>query len=77
MQAKGDATSADEARGLLEDAVAFAGVSKYPARVKCALMGWMAFKDAASAAASARAHPTAADRRAQHERRRPNPRDQG
>jgi len=25
------------------DGVAFAGVSKYPARVKCALLGWMAF----------------------------------
>lgn len=32
---------------LLEDAVAFAGVAKFPARVKCALLGWMAFKDAA------------------------------
>jgi nitrogen fixation NifU-like protein len=31
---------------VLEDAVAFAGVSKYPARVKCALLGWMAWKDA-------------------------------
>jgi nitrogen fixation NifU-like protein len=28
------------------DGVAFAGVSKYPARVKCALLAWMAFKDA-------------------------------
>jgi len=28
------------------DGVAFAGVSKYPARVKCALLGWMAFTDA-------------------------------
>jgi nitrogen fixation NifU-like protein len=36
---------------LLEDAIAFAGVSKYPARVKCALLGWMAFKDAAVQAA--------------------------
>jgi nitrogen fixation NifU-like protein len=35
---------------VLEDAVAFAGVSKYPARVKCALLGWMAFKDAVSRA---------------------------
>jgi len=34
----------DEA--VLEDAIAFAGVAKYPARVKCALLGWMAFKDA-------------------------------
>jgi nitrogen fixation NifU-like protein len=28
------------------DGVAFAGVSKYPARVKCALLGWTAFTDA-------------------------------
>jgi len=32
---------------ILEDAVAFAGVSKFPSRIKCALLGWMAFKDAA------------------------------
>ena len=32
--------------GVLEDAVAFAGVARYPARVKCALLGWMAWKDA-------------------------------
>ena len=31
---------------VLGDAVAFAGVSRYPARVKCALLPWMAFKDA-------------------------------
>jgi nitrogen fixation protein NifU and related proteins len=31
---------------LIGDGVAFAGVSKYPARVKCALLGWMAFMDA-------------------------------
>ena len=31
---------------LLEDGVAFAGVAKYPARVKCALLPWMAFKEA-------------------------------
>ena len=36
---------------LLEDAVAFAGVSKYPGRVKCALLPWMAFKDAVARAA--------------------------
>ncbi|HCU48505.1 MAG TPA: SUF system NifU family Fe-S cluster assembly protein [Micromonosporaceae bacterium] len=35
----------DEA--VLGDAVAFAGVARYPARVKCALLPWMAFKDAA------------------------------
>jgi nitrogen fixation NifU-like protein len=31
---------------VLEDGVAFAGVAKFPARVKCALLSWMAFKDA-------------------------------
>jgi nitrogen fixation NifU-like protein len=35
----------------LGDGVAFAGVAKYPVRVKCALLGWMAFKDAAARAA--------------------------
>ena len=43
MQSKG-AISGDEE--ILEDAIALAGVSKFPARVKCALLGWMAFKDA-------------------------------
>jgi nitrogen fixation NifU-like protein len=31
---------------VLGDGVAFAGVARYPARVKCALLPWMAFKDA-------------------------------
>ncbi|MDA8369404.1 MAG: SUF system NifU family Fe-S cluster assembly protein [Nocardiopsaceae bacterium] len=31
---------------VLEDAAAFVGVSKYPARIKCALLAWMAWKDA-------------------------------
>ena len=35
---------------VLEDAMAFAGVSKYPARIKCALLGWMAWKDATAKA---------------------------
>lgn len=35
---------------LIGDGVAFAGVSKYPARVKCALLGWLAFKDAVAQA---------------------------
>ncbi len=30
----------------LEDGIAFQGVSKFPVRVKCALLGWMAVKDA-------------------------------
>jgi nitrogen fixation protein NifU and related proteins len=38
---------------VLEDGVAFAGVAKYPARVKCALLSWMAFKDATAQAVAA------------------------
>ena len=30
----------------LLDGVAFQGVAKFPVRVKCALLGWMALKDA-------------------------------
>jgi nitrogen fixation NifU-like protein len=42
---------------VLGDGIAFAGVAKYPARVKCALLGWMAFKDAlAQASATTHAH---------------------
>lgn len=33
---------------VLGDGVAFGGVSKYPARVKCALLGWKAFQAATS-----------------------------
>lgn len=40
---------------VLGDGIAFAGVAKYPARVKCALLGWMAFKDALAQAMAARA----------------------
>jgi nitrogen fixation protein NifU and related proteins len=53
MQAKGDPAVAEKLEDSLEDAVAFAGVSKYPARIKCALMGWMALKDASARALSA------------------------
>jgi nitrogen fixation protein NifU and related proteins len=47
MRSKG-AGEPDE--DVLEDAVAFSGVSKYPARIKCALLGWMAWKDATARA---------------------------
>jgi nitrogen fixation NifU-like protein len=35
---------------LLGDGIAFAGVARYPARVKCALLSWMAFRDATTRA---------------------------
>ncbi len=43
MQSKGQLEPDED---VLEDAIAFAGVSKYPARVKCALLAWMAWRDA-------------------------------
>ena len=51
MRTKGDTGAVIEAdEDVLEDAVAFEGVSKYPARIKCALLGWMAWKDATAQA---------------------------
>ncbi len=47
MQSRG-AVEPDE--DVLGDGIAFAGVAKFPARVKCALLPWMAFKDAAARA---------------------------
>jgi nitrogen fixation NifU-like protein len=47
MQSQGQVEPDEE---VLEDAVAFAGVSKYPARIKCALLAWMAWKDATAQA---------------------------
>ena len=44
MSGRGQVTPDEE---VLGDGVAFAGVAQYPARVKCALLPWMAFKDAA------------------------------
>jgi nitrogen fixation protein NifU and related proteins len=43
MTGRGDAEPDEE---VLGDGVAFAGVARYPARVKCALLPWMALKDA-------------------------------
>jgi nitrogen fixation NifU-like protein len=49
MQGRG---SVEPDEDVLEDAIAFAGVAKFPARVKCALLSWMAWKDAASQVAA-------------------------
>ena len=43
MQGKGQVEPDEE---VLEDGIAFAGVAKFPARIKCALLSWMAWKDA-------------------------------
>ena len=47
MQGRGQVEPDED---VLEDGVAFAGVAKFPARVKCALLGWMAWKDATAQA---------------------------
>jgi nitrogen fixation protein NifU and related proteins len=44
---------------VLEDAIAFAGVARFPARVKCALLSWMAWKDATSRIVSSAANADA------------------
>jgi nitrogen fixation NifU-like protein len=49
MQGRGTVEPDEE---VLEDGVAFAGVAKFPARVKCALLGWMAWKDATAQVAA-------------------------
>ncbi|RKT56323.1 Fe-S cluster assembly sulfur transfer protein SufU [Saccharothrix australiensis] len=52
MQGRGQVEPDED---VLEDGIAFAGVAKYPARVKCALLGWMAFKDAVARSEGAKA----------------------
>jgi nitrogen fixation NifU-like protein len=62
MQSRGEAEPDED---LLGDAVAFEGVSKYPARIKCALLGWMAWKDATARALAERGDGAALDRQAE------------
>ena len=51
--AKGlDDESAEES---LEDGIVFQGVSKYPMRIKCALLGWEGMKDSVAKALAAKA----------------------
>jgi nitrogen fixation NifU-like protein len=47
MQGRGQVEPDED---VLEDAIAFAGVAMFPARIKCALLGWMAWKDATARA---------------------------
>ncbi|MDQ1743297.1 MAG: nitrogen fixation protein NifU [Pseudonocardiales bacterium] len=53
MQSQGQGELTEDEAEALDDAVAFEGVSKYPARVKCALLGWMAMKSAVAEASNA------------------------
>jgi nitrogen fixation NifU-like protein len=47
MQGRGNVEPDED---VLEDGIAFAGVARFPARVKCALLSWMAWKDATAQA---------------------------
>ena len=56
MQSRGQGEPDED---VLGDAVAFEGVSRYPARIKCALLGWMAWRDATTRALGRPAGPHA------------------
>ncbi|WP_418277117.1 Fe-S cluster assembly sulfur transfer protein SufU [Isoptericola jiangsuensis] len=45
MASRGKGLTDEGALEALGDADAFTGVSQYPARIKCALLGWAALKD--------------------------------
>ncbi|PZR52569.1 SUF system NifU family Fe-S cluster assembly protein [Xylanimonas oleitrophica] len=45
MASRGKGLDDEDAEDSLGDATAFTGVSQYPARIKCALLGWAALKD--------------------------------
>ncbi|NTW41757.1 MAG: SUF system NifU family Fe-S cluster assembly protein, partial [Cellulomonadaceae bacterium] len=45
MRARGRGLD-DDSEDRLGDATAFTGVAQYPARIKCALLGWAALRDA-------------------------------
>ncbi|MDR2255431.1 MAG: SUF system NifU family Fe-S cluster assembly protein [Arthrobacter sp.] len=52
MRSRGKLAADEELEERLGDAAAFAGVSKFPARVKCALLSWEAAKDAIARASA-------------------------
>lgn len=49
MESRGEQLSEEEL-DVLEDAAAFQGVSQFPMRIKCALLGWIAMRDATNQA---------------------------
>ena len=60
MHARGQGLDED-AEDRLGDAAAFTGVARYPARIKCALLGWMALRDTlvqSGAASTTQEEPT-------------------
>ncbi len=55
---------------VLGDGIAFAGVAKYPARIKCALLGWAAFKAALAEAGASNGRVAQASEESSDERNR-------
>lgn len=50
MESRGAGLHDEAAEATLDDAIVFQGVSKYPMRIKCALLGWEGLKDSAALA---------------------------
>ena len=71
MQGKGTVEPDED---VLEDGIAFAGVAKFPARVKCALLSWMAWKDATAQATRPAASPRPLEVPDDRDPARPHPR---
>ncbi|PAU67467.1 Fe-S cluster assembly sulfur transfer protein SufU [Bifidobacterium criceti] len=57
MQSRGVGLDDEAAMDELGDATVFQGVSKYPMRIKCALLGWEGLKDAVAKALAAQREP--------------------
>ena len=55
MHARGKGLD-EESEDRLGDATAFTGVAQYPARIKCALLGWAALRDALVQAGAVSTH---------------------
>lgn len=54
MESRGAGLSDSDKEERLEDAVVFQGVSKYPMRIKCALLGWEGMRDSVAKALAAK-----------------------
>ena len=55
MESRGKGLNDEQAEESLEDGIVFQGVSQYPMRIKCALLGWEGMKDAVAKALAAKA----------------------
>lgn len=54
MESRGKGLDDEASEDMLEDAIVFQGASKYPMRIKCALLGWEGMKDALAKALTAK-----------------------